>query len=229
MNLNDVKLKDLAKSLSEIETNIKGIKPNSNRHLLEESIQSNFEIAIDGISHINMNEESELKIYLIDTIISIIGIIQKASCDIPDYKKKISLSNVLNLAEEALSKYRGHQRLTVGFRDALTTFLATQLNEYQLIQYKMSPIDDDGIIEVTTWVESYDFLDDTNSDVNLDYSEEHPIILDSKNSTYWRWNSEESTLELEMDDRTNEWKAVTESGPSVKHFWIMVAPYLFKD
>lgn len=96
------------------------------------------------------------------------------------------------------------------FLKKLTEFLDSEINDYSLA-YEIGPIDDDGTIEVTTWR----------------YGDNKNIIHEkTKNSTYWRWNNDNKSIEIEMGE--DSWYEVKYYDWQVKYFWMMVAPYLFR-
>lgn len=92
----------------------------------------------------------------------------------------------------------------------LTEFLDSETDDYSLA-YEISPIDDDGVVEVLTWV----------------YGDNKEIIKEeTKNSTYWKF--EDNELKIEMGEDTDSWEAVADYNWTVKYFWMMVSPYLFR-
>ena len=94
----------------------------------------------------------------------------------------------------------------------LIEFLDSETDGYSLA-YNFSPVDDDGLIEVCTWR----------------YGDNERCIHEkTKNSTYWRYNTEEQDLEMEMGEDTDSWQTIVGYDWRVKYFWMMVSPYLFK-
>ena len=98
------------------------------------------------------------------------------------------------------------------FKSELTEFLDNETSDYS-IGYEMSEVDDDGVIEVVTWR-----YGDTEKDIKED----------TKNSTYWRWDSVNKLLNMELGEDTDNWEYVCHYDWQVKYFWMMVSPYLFK-
>ena len=100
----------------------------------------------------------------------------------------------------------------IAFVSKLLSFIDSELDGYSL-SYYIGPIDDDGVIEVTTWRYG---------------DNESRIHEDTKNSTYWKWCPYEHDLKMEVGEDTDRWETVVSYDWRVKYFWMMVSPYLFK-
>lgn len=97
------------------------------------------------------------------------------------------------------------------FVSELKEFLDSETKDYSLA-YEISPVDDDGVIEVVTWR----------------YGDNEKCIHENtKNSTYWRWDAINKRLEMEVGEDSDRWEYVCFFDWQVKYFWMMVSPYLF--
>ncbi len=98
------------------------------------------------------------------------------------------------------------------FKNELEEFFENEVNDYSL-SFEIGEIDDDEIIEVVTWR-----YGDSEKDVRED----------TKNSTYWKWDSINKRLLMEFGEDSDAWEYVCSHDWQVKYFWMMVSPYLFK-